>query len=246
MTNKHKPLSRPAVSGLILGLSAIAAMVASGVGYRLGWWHFTVGLQVSEWATYGAAVAMLLSITALVQTRPNAARRGRVVAILGLLLALLPVGMALQWQYATRAYPEINDISTDTLDAPVFWDMPTPTDYPGAKAAELQRAAYPDLVPLKLQGLSAQAFAYALDVVKDKGWTVVASVPEEGRIEATSSSLLYGFTDEVAIRVKAVDGGVLVDVRSRSRIGKIDRGVNARRIRAYLADLQKRASSPPR
>ena len=193
MTNKRKPLSRPAVSGLILGLSAIAAIVTSGVGYRLGWWHFTVGLQLSEWATYGAAVATLLSIAALVQTRPNAARRGRVVAILGLLLALLPVGMALQWQYATRAYPEINDISTDTLDAPVFWDMPTPTDYPGAKAAELQRAAYPDLVPLKLQGLSAQAFAYALDVVKDKGWTVVASVPEEGRIEATSSSLLYGF-----------------------------------------------------
>lgn len=102
MLIEKKFLSIPAVLGLILGVAAITAVVLSGVGYRLGWWHFTVGMQLSEWATYGAAVALILSITGLVQTRPSSARRGRVVAILGLLLALVPVGMALQWQYATR------------------------------------------------------------------------------------------------------------------------------------------------
>ena len=40
-----QPLSIPAMSGLILGLAAIATIVASGIGYRLGWWHFTRGLQ---------------------------------------------------------------------------------------------------------------------------------------------------------------------------------------------------------
>jgi len=30
-------------------------------------------------------------------------------------------------------------------------------------------------------------------------------------------------------------------MRSRSRIGKVDRGVNAKRIRAYLAELQQRS-----
>lgn len=236
----------PAVSGLILGLSAIATIVASGVGYRLGWWHFTRGLQVSEWATYGAAVALVLSALGLVQTRPRATRRGRVVAILGLLVALLPLGMALQWEYAARTTPPINDVSTDTADAPVFWDMPNPTDYPGEKTAALQRAAYPDLVPLKLGLPPEQAFAQALAVAQEKGWTLVASVPAEGRIEATSSSLLYGFTDEVIVRVKATDGGALVDVRSRSRLGRIDRGVNAKRIRAYLAALHQRAAASRR
>ena len=246
MPKSTQPLSKPAVWGLILGLVAIATSVASGIGYRLGWWHFTRGLQVSEWATYGAAVALVLSGLGLIQTRPRAARRGLVFAVLGLLVALLPLGMALRWEYASRTTPPINDISTDTADAPVFWDMPNPTDYPGAKSAALQGEAYPDLAPLKLGLAPEQAFAQALSVAQEKGWTIVASVPAEGRIEATSSSLLYGFTDEVIVRVKATDGGALVDVRSRSRLGRVDRGVNARRIRDYLVALQQRAAASRR
>lgn len=243
MPESTKPLSKPAVWGLLLALAAIAIIVASGIGYRLGWWHFTRGLQVSEWATYGAAVALALSGIGLIQALPRAARRGRVMAVLGLLAALLPLGMALQWEIASRTTPPINDISTDTADAPVFWDMPNPTDYPGAKSAVLQREAYPDVVPLKLSLTPEHAFAQALSVAQQKGWTIVASVPAEGRIEATSSSLLYGFIDEVIVRVKAADGGSLVDVRSRSRLGRIDRGVNARRIRDYMASLKARATA---
>ena len=33
------------------------------------------------------------------------------------------------------------------------------------------------------------------------------------------------------------------DARSRSRLGRVDRGVNAKRIRAYLAALQERAAA---
>jgi uncharacterized protein (DUF1499 family) len=243
MSTLPKPLSMPALWGLILGLAAVATIIASGMGYRLGWWHFTRGLQASEWATYGAAVAFVLSGFGLIQTRPRAARRGLAMAILGLLIALFPLAMALQWEVASRTTPPINDISTDTADAPVFWDMPNPTDYPGAKTAALQHAAYPDLAPLKLGLTLEQAFAQALSVAQEKGWTIVASVSAEGRIEATSSSLLYGFTDEVIVRVKAAEGGALVDVRSRSRLGRVDRGVNAKRIRAYLAALQERAAA---
>ena len=180
MPKSTQPLSRPAVWGLIIGLVAIATSVASGIGYRLGWWHFTRGLQVSEWATYGAAVALVLSGLGLIQTRPRAARRGLVFAVLGLLVALLPLGIALRWEYASRTTPPINDISTDTADAPVFWDMPNPTDYPGAKSAALQGEAYPDLAPLKLGLAPEQAFAQALSVAQEKGWTIVASVPAEG------------------------------------------------------------------
>lgn len=233
--------SRLALAGLILGLAALATAIASGIGARLGGWHFTTGLQVSEWASYGAALALLLSLLGLIQTRPGAPRRGFVPALLGVLAALPLVAMAIQWEYAARSYPAINDISTDTADAPVFWDMPNPTDYPGAKVAELQRAAYPDLAPLKLAMAPEQAFEQALAVAKAQGWEIVSSVPEEGRLEATAKSLLYGFTDEVAIRVTAADGGARVDVRSRSRIGRIDRGANAKRIRAYLAALGQRA-----
>jgi len=234
-------MSKPAVVGLLLGMAAIFTVVLGGVGYRQGWWHFLPGLAASEWATYAAGLALVLSAIGLAQTRPGAAKRGLTVAVLGVLAALLPLGMAAQWEYATRTTPEINDISTNTLDAPVFWDMPTPTDYPGGKTADLQRAAYPDVLPLKLTAKPEKVFENALALVNARGWTVVASAPEEGRIEATASSLLYGFVDEVAIRVKPAGAGTLVDMRSRSRIGKVDRGVNAKRIRAYLAELQQRS-----
>ena len=112
---------------------------------------------------------MVLSAIGVAQTRPRAAKRGLTVALLGILVALLPLGMAAQWEYATRTTPEINDISTDKLDAPVFWDMPTPTDYPGGKTADLQRAAYPDVLPLKLAATPEKVFENALAQVKSRG-----------------------------------------------------------------------------
>lgn len=242
MSNASRPLSRLALAGLLLGVSTQAIALLGGIGARQGWWHFLPALQWAEWAAYGAALALVLSLTGLVQARPGARRRGFALALLGTLASLPLVLMAVQWEYTARTYPPINDISTDTQDAPVFWDMPIATDYPGGKMAEQQRAAYPDLAPLTLALAPAQAYESALAVVKAQGWDIVSTVPEEGRIEATVRSRLYGFVDEVAIRVAAEGSGAKIDVRSRSRTGRIDRGVNAKRIRAYLAAVVQRAA----
>jgi uncharacterized protein (DUF1499 family) len=151
------------------------------------------------------------------------------------------VVIAAQWEYATRTYPPINDISTDTEDPPVFWDMPNPTEYPGAEKAALQRTAYPDLAPLILSVAPERAYALAMALTRDKGWEIVADEPKDGRIEAVDRSFFYGFKDEIIIRIAASDGGARVDLRSRSRIGLIDRGVNAKRVRAFLAALKENA-----
>jgi uncharacterized protein (DUF1499 family) len=45
-----------------------------------------------------------------------------------------------------------------------------------------------------------------------------------------------GFTDDIVVRVAEADSGSRVDVRSASRHGRSDLGVNAR-IRTYLAAL---------
>ncbi len=231
----NKP-SPAAMGGLAMAIMAAAIVVGAGIGARRGLWDFLSGLRAAEWAVWVAAVAFLLSAVGIVRQR-----RHRATWALGTAAVLLsaPVLIAgAQWKLAEHLYPPINDISTDTADAPVFWDMPTPTDYPGRQTAELQRAAYPDVVPLDLQLPPAEVFERALALVRSRGWTVVASVPDEGRIEATVESRLYGFVDELAIRVRAKESGSIVDVRSRSRLGRIDRGVNARRIRTFLAELR--------
>ena len=76
----------------------------------------------------------------------------------------------------------------------------------------------------------------------DQGWEIVAAVPSEGRIEATDTTLWWGFKDDVVIRITPEDSGSRLDIRSKSRIGIGDIGTNAARIEAYLEQLQERVS----
>src|SRR3546814_9885117 len=74
-----------------------------------------------------------------------------------------------------------------------------------------------------------------------RGWTIIAEHPGEGRIEAVATTLLYGFEDEVIIRIAPAEAGSVVDLRSRSRIGRGDLGANAARVGSFLEDLKARA-----
>ena len=159
---------RPGIAGLILGLVAIEMVVVSAFGYRQGWWPVLQALAVSEYAAYVAALGVAVSLLALVLRR-----RGAVFALIGLLAGLPVLVMGLGWEYATRATPPINDISTDTEDPPVFWETPTPTDYPVANA-EPQKAAYPRVAPLDLAVSGDEAFDLAAELVRERGWEILS------------------------------------------------------------------------
>ena len=47
-----------------------------------------------------------------------------------------------------------------------------------------------------------------------------------------------GFTDDIVVRVTQAGAGSRIDLRSSSRYGRSDFGVNAARIRAYLTALR--------
>jgi uncharacterized protein (DUF1499 family) len=240
-----RPRSWTTLLGFICGLGGIAALAISALGYRLAWWPVTTALDLAEYGAYAAVLGLGLSMVGLFLALRRRAGRDILVGLLGLLVSAPVVATAVQWEYATRHYPAINDISTDTEDPPVFWDMPNPSEYPGGRTAELQRTAYPDLGTLSLSTTPERTFALALEIARENGWEIVAEAPDEGRIEAVATSLLYGFKDEIVIRIEPADSGTEVDLRSRSRLGRIDRGVNAARIRAFLAALQERAAREP-
>ena len=69
------------------------------------------------------------------------------------------------------------------------------------------------------------------------GWKIIDVDATNGRIEASDTSFWYGFTDDIVIRVVEENGGSRVDIRSLSRVGKSDVGVNAARIRSYISAL---------
>jgi len=241
--NSPKPISKLALSGLVLSACVIISALMSGVGYRLGWWRHPEAFSIFEWATYAAVIAVVISIIGGFKTRSQSQQRGLLPAITGIILSLPVISASLLFEYSATVYPRINDITTDTQDPPSFWDVPNPIEYPGESVAEKQLAAYPDLKPLELPVSQEKAFVKALEVVSNKGWEVIASDVDEGRIEAVDTSLLFGFKDEVVIRVAASDEGSIIDIRSRSRIGRIDRGANAKRIRDYLEALKQSTAS---
>jgi uncharacterized protein (DUF1499 family) len=227
---------------IVIAVAAALMVVASGFGARFGVWDYRLGFGILRWSIYVALAATALAIIALAVPKIRAGRQTTLVLTLaaGLCLAYLP------WSFfqQAREAPPINDITTD-LDNPPLFDKilplragsPVAAAYHGPETAAAQRKGYPDLKPLVLAVPPAAAFARALDTASQMGWDLVAVDPATGRIEAVATTPWFGFKDDVVIRVGADPAGSRIDVRSVSRVGRGDLGVNARRIRRYLAQI---------
>ena len=144
-----------------------------------------------------------------------------------------------------RAHVGHGHVTTDTDNPPAFIAViklreaedGNPSTYAGVETAALQKRGYPDLAPLSLALAPEKAFPIALATAKKMSWTIVEADPTTRRIEASERSFWMGFTDDIVVRVAAADSGSRIDVRSASRHGRSDLGVNAARIRTYLAAL---------
>jgi uncharacterized protein (DUF1499 family) len=239
-----RPLSRVAIGGFLLVLLAGLALLLAGVGYRLRWWEVRPAFTILRGAAYGGLVAAALSLLGVILARPGGPRRGFPLALLGLSIGLVVVGIPWQWWRTAQRVPPIHDITTDTGTPPAFVAIlplragaPNPAEYGGPEVAAQQRAGYPDLGPLILQASPPQAFVRALAAAHDMGWEIIANEPAEGRIEATATTFWFGFRDDVVVRVMPAGGGSRIDVRSVSRVGRGDVGTNTKRITAYLARI---------
>lgn len=82
------------------------------------------------------------------------------------------------------------------------------------------------------------------EAVKVLNWQVIDEQSPEnaknGYIEASDRTLIFGFTDDVAIRVTGSAKAAKIDIRSSSRFGQHDLGRNAARIRVFLAEVKER------
>lgn len=227
---------------LLLALVPIVMLVMSGLGGRLGLWSFGTGFAILRWAAVaGLAVAACAIVALAIPKIRSGAVGGLVLSIaLGLGVAYLPW----HWSQPARSVPPIHDISTDLTDPPAFVAVlphragaQNPATYGGPEVAAAQRKGYPDIQPLELAVAPEVAYARALAAAQAMGWELVAADAAAGRIEATATTLWFGFKDDVVVRVRPAAMGSRIDVRSVSRVGKSDVGTNAKRIRAYLAKV---------
>jgi len=235
-------------AGLALALASALTLAIAGLGHRWSWWGVAASfsiLRASAFAAVGVAVLALVGISLAAVGRRWPAL---VIAVVALALALTVVWIPRNLQAMARSVPPIHDISTDTDNPPAFVAIaarragaPNPAAYDGPDVATQQKKGYPDLGPVTLPAPPDRVLTAAEAVARRQGWEVVAVVPAEGRLEATATTPWFGFKDDVVVRVTPAGTGSRVDVRSKSRVGRSDLGANAKRIRAFLAELSTRA-----
>ena len=233
---------------LAVAVVAALALLAGPVGTGAGAWHFSTGFTLLRWAFWLGAGAVLLALAALV--RALLARHGTGVALaaLGLAISLTACLVPLVQYRKARMLPPINDITTNPEAAPEFLvagrgaeNGAAGVPYPGEEFARQQRGGYPDLRPIRLPQSPAAVFDAALAVAREApGWAVVRADRDAGAIEAVVTTRWFRFEDDVAIRVLPAGAAAMVDVRSRSRVGRSDVGANAERIRAFRERLLER------
>jgi uncharacterized protein (DUF1499 family) len=229
----------------LLACAAAMTVAAAGPLHRFLGLDVEIVLTIFRYGFYLAVAGAALGLATIVPTRPGERRRGFVAAFLAITIGVAAAWMPLDWFLRAQRLPELNDISTDISNPPPLVvtnqlrrGAPNPPTYPGASAGVLQRAAYPDIVPVVLPVPPAEAFKRVDRVALDMDWDVVARAPAEGRLEAIATSAWFGFNDDIVVRIKPDGNGSRIDIRSKSRVGESDLGVNARRLREFIARLK--------
>ncbi|MCC5872893.1 MAG: DUF1499 domain-containing protein [Gammaproteobacteria bacterium] len=227
---------------LIGGIFAALLLVLAPLGYRTG----ILGVQAAVLLLPG--MGAVLAVLTLVFTSVGAflaLKRGLraellPMAIGGVLALAVLINMG-SWFMRANAVPPIHDISTDPVDPPAFVAVvelrgpdANPLDYDAAALVGPTREAYPFVQPIRSSLPPAEAFARAQRIIDDFGWERVAADPAAGHLEATATTRLYGFKDDVVVRIRPDGAGSRIDLRSVSRVGQSDLGANAGRIGAFI------------
>jgi uncharacterized protein (DUF1499 family) len=231
-------LTAPAV--ILVGVLSVLALTA--IGLRLGLLPPLAGFAIFNLVWIGGGITAL--VLGLIRLRSAESRPG---AMLMLALALLLLAPALRVLPGLRA-PRIHDLTTSPDDPPRFTvanqapgNRGRDLTYPhgGANVPALQATGYPELRPARVSLAPEQALDAAVEVAERLGWEVTWVNRERATIEATDTSTLFRFVDDVVVRITPDGAGSRIDLRSVSRVGQSDLGANAARIAAFVQAIER-------
>lgn len=239
-------------AAVVFGIGAALAALVAAIGSALEMWSFRAGLTALRYLFFAAAAGAALGLIGLVMAR----RRAKLM-LANLLALVVALGFVLylgNMVRTARSVPAIHDVATNLDDVPQFTRLKVRADNlenipdegrpelkalpPEERWKALHHSNYGDLRTIRLATPPAQAVRRVAALAAERGWET--ALVEEDKVEATATSTFFRFKDDIVVRVRpAPAGGSLVDMRSISRVGGSDVGMNAKRIRAFLADLQK-------
>ena len=223
--------------GLITQQQGFDAMLIQGPTASLGW------------APAIALVGVLTGLVGLLVAVFGGFSRLWGKALLALFVTALTWGAFIAFGVWDARIPTVHDVSTDWKDPLMFSPKviqargpdANPVDpspilplgsraYAGRLLADVNAETCPAAKPVTVAASAAQAFAVARAAMENAGMSIITADASSGRIEATAVSLLYGFKDDVVVRIRPDGSGARIDLRAVRRTGASDMGANCRRI----------------
>jgi fatty-acyl-CoA synthase len=248
-------------AAVLVSLLAPLAIAFGIFGIRQGMFGYAFGQETLalQWAPGLAVVGGVLSLLALPLTLAFAPRRGTSAALFALAVAAVTYAGVTRWKASVAAAPPIHDVATDWsdpllfgatltsargLDAnpvparPVVGELSNDPALLGKPISEINARTCPAALPVVLTGTTEAAFAKAKAALQAEGLSIVTENAAAGRIEATHTTRVYAYKDDVLARVKPEGAGARIDLRASRRTGVKDHGDNCAliaRLRARLA-----------
>jgi hypothetical protein len=253
--NKARWARRITTAALVLAVGGVVAALIAAIGAGQEAWHFRGAFTVLRYAFFAAIAGAVLGLLGLVlarRARKASLMLSNLVAVVVALGFVLYLGAQIR---TARTVPAIHDVATNLGDLPQFTRLKVRADNlenvpdmdkpelkalaPEARWQAIHREAYGDLKTLRVAMSPVDAIRRAGELARSRGWAIANEDLQGGILEATDTTFFFRFKDDVVVRARpAPGGGSLVDMRSISRVGGSDVGVNAKRVRAFLADLQ--------
>lgn len=237
------------------GVGAMLWGLFGALGSGWGLWDWTTGFAGLKWSSLLAAVGLALGIFFSWRAAKGSVPKPRFLRWLGMLASLIYLGWMFSYLMLAWSSPAIHDVSTDLADPPEFSTLVLRTDnldkVPGADDPAMRNMTprqrwvmvhqknYGDIRSVRINQPVSAVIEKAQRLAEARDWDIALAAPDQGRLEATATSALFRFKDDIVLRVRATENGQasIVDMRSVSRVGDNDLGTNAKRVREFLADL---------
>lgn len=240
----EQPYSRSALVGRNLGAFAALFALVALLFHSFGAASTPAFLMAFVVSLSLGTLAMLFSARAFAIIWARG-KRGLGDAILGLSygigLWLVPLAILI----IASNYPRVTDVTTQGEMTPDFIvtegvrpEWANPVDLDSVQPAPLAR-------PLVTDATLPEVYDLVMDMVDAMHWDVIADSAPEGKkpgfaaIQAAATSA-FGFTDDIIIQMAVEGKHTRIDMRSASRTGSFDLGVNAQRIDDFLLSVRQK------
>lgn len=238
---------RQGTIGSRLAVPALLLLPLSVIAHRFGLFNFQLVIALLALSLLISLSIFICSVIAYFRNKDPLFRSNvRITMLISAVMPAILVGLIVSVASSSNGnMPLIHDVTTDTVNVPQFQ---AGIGERGSDSNSL--AVEPDVIKQQIEGYpqlktlvssldTSAAFQRANDIAIALGWEIYNSDKDSGIIEASDTTRIWGFVDDIVIRIQAngTGAGSLIDLRSVSRVGQGDLGANAKRIEKFIASF---------